>query len=303
MRWQQEMDETVPCDQLPVPMAAALEAACSLPTLLCILRQGSVWTGRLFDWPRAGGEGPHWPLPATVQVRQSHRLFGTACAAWQQYPCALGTWNMLDRHAQSPCAVFVPCYCREPMGQCAGQVKAALLAATDAALLSLPNPGRHDHPSTEDPQNPTALGCPTWLRQSILARAQACIRGWHADTLRQLAALLEAESLCPAGERFEQLKLQLAGLLQTPAPAGGEANDAPEAPAAGGSKHEPVPAGQQLQARLRRLRVESFVGDPFKLKQACPISAPDVTICKHHPRPSLAGHRRKPSGRLPTPAG
>ena len=65
---------------------------------------------------------------------------------------------------------------REPMGAAAGAVRQALLAAADAALLSLPDADG----STCGADSPEELGCPPWLRQAILARAQACIRGWHS---------------------------------------------------------------------------------------------------------------------------
>lgn len=135
------------------------------------------------------------------------------------------------------------------MSQCAGAVKQALLAAADAALLSLPG-AAGDNRWQHGPVTSGEVDCPAWLRQAILARAQACIRGWHADTLRQLGLLLEAESLCPAAERFEQLKLKLAGLVEaSAAELVAAAAPAPAPPATGGSMQALVAADQQ-QASL-----------------------------------------------------
>ncbi|KAL4425535.1 hypothetical protein ABPG75_009551 [Micractinium tetrahymenae] len=136
---------------------------------------------------------------------------------------------------------------REPMENCLGSVKQALLAAADAALLSLPD--GLDGSSSSDAAA-AEQGCPAWLRQALLGRAQSCIKSWHADTQRQLSALLEAESLCPAPERFEQLRLKLAGLLQAAQSAEAGGAGTPEAMTELGGKQPPAAASAQASPDL-----------------------------------------------------
>jgi hypothetical protein len=90
---------------------------------------------------------------------------------------------------------------RPPMEEAAGKVRDSLLEAAAAALAHL-------------------AGLPAGEQELLLARAEACIHGWHRGVQEQLQAVLAAEQACPDSQRFDAVRQQIMTLLATCGTAG-----------------------------------------------------------------------------------